>query len=292
MTRSPAVRVLPSAVTVLALSAGLTSVKFAMEDRPVVAVLLIGAAAILDALDGRIARMLDATSKMGAELDSLADGIGFGVAPGLVLYLTLLDGSNAGWLAALIYAVCIVLRLARFNTLATDTNRPPYAGDFFVGIPAPAAALAALTPLVARLQFGDGWWSDERVVFVWTVLIAGLAISRVPTLSLKSVSMPQHLVAITLVVVGIAAALLMTFPFILLLLLTTLYMLHIPYAVYSSRWLKAHPEHWDRAPKERREVRRAGRDLRRAGRRRVIPRPTRNRARAGTSRLGLRRPKA
>lgn len=284
MTRSPAVRVLPSAVTVLALSAGLTSVKFALDGRPVMAVLLIGAAAILDALDGRIARMLDATSKMGAELDSLADGIGFGVAPGLVLYLTLLDGSNAGWLAALLYTVCIVLRLARFNTLASDSTRPPYAGDFFVGVPAPAAALAALAPLVATLQFGEGWWSDQRVVFAWTIVVAGLAVSRVPTLSLKSVAMPQRLVAATLVLVGIAAALLMTYPFILLLLLTTLYMLHIPYAVYSSRWLKAHPEHWDRNPKERREQRRAGR-------RRVIPRPSRNRVRVGTSRLGLRRPK-
>lgn len=285
MTRSPAVRVLPSAVTVLALSAGLTSVKFALDHRPVAAVLLIGAAAILDALDGRIARMLDATSKMGAELDSLADGIGFGVAPGLVLYLTLLDGSNAGWLAALLYTVCIVLRLARFNTLATDTTRPPYAGDFFVGVPAPAAALATLAPLVAWLQFGEGWWSDHRVVFVWTIVVAGLAISRVPTLSLKSIAMPQRLVAATLVVVGLAAALLMTYPFILILGLTTLYMLHIPYAVYSSRWLKAHPEHWERAPKERRAQRRAGR-------RRVLPRPTRTRVRASNSRLGLRRPKA
>lgn len=128
-----AVRLLPSVVTILALCAGLSAVKFALDGDLGTALAMIGAAAVLDSLDGRIARMLDATSKMGAELDSLADSISFGVAPALVLYVTLLDGQSFGWIIALIYAVSIVLRLARFNTLLDEDDIPGYANEYFTG---------------------------------------------------------------------------------------------------------------------------------------------------------------
>ncbi|NEW36980.1 CDP-diacylglycerol--serine O-phosphatidyltransferase, partial [Nocardia cyriacigeorgica] len=116
------------------------------------------AAAVLDTLDGRLARMLAATTKIGAELDSLSDAISFGVAPALVLYIGLLSDNSTGWIIALLFAVSIVLRLARFNTLMDDDTRPDWAREYFVGVPAPAAALIALAPIALYVQFGDGWW--------------------------------------------------------------------------------------------------------------------------------------
>lgn len=135
--RPQAVRLLPSVITILALSAGLSAVKFALDGQLGTALGMIGAAAVLDSLDGRIARLLDATTKIGAELDSLSDAVAFGVAPALVLYVTLLDGSPFGWIVALLYAVSIVLRLARFNTLLEDDTVPAYAREYFVGVPSP-----------------------------------------------------------------------------------------------------------------------------------------------------------
>src|SRR5207249_8732194 len=153
----PGVRVLPNAVTVLALCAGLSSVQFALQDYWGFSIAAIGVAAVLDSLDGRIARLLDATSKMGAELDSLSDAIAFGVSPALVLYIWKLDGHRMGWVVALTFAVCMILRLARFNTLLDDTEQPPYAKEFFVGVPAPAGGLLALLPLIITVEVGhDG----------------------------------------------------------------------------------------------------------------------------------------
>ncbi|MGB6180281.1 MAG: CDP-diacylglycerol--serine O-phosphatidyltransferase, partial [Rhodococcus sp. (in: high G+C Gram-positive bacteria)] len=243
--RQGAVRLLPSAVTVLALCAGLSAVKFAIDDRLGLSIAMIGAAAVLDALDGRIARMLDATSRMGAELDSLADAISFGVAPALVLYLTLLEGSSGGWVIALIYAVSMVLRLARFNTLLDDDSRPAFAIEYFVGVPAPAGALIAFLPLALQEQWGPGWWTSYYVVATWTVLTAFLIVSRIPTFALKSVSVPPRMAAILLVLVGLAGAALITFPFILLIVLIALYLAAIPFSVRSQRWVAARPETWE-----------------------------------------------
>src|SRR3954462_5018387 len=187
MPSGPGVRLLPNAITVLAMCAGLSGVQFALTNNYAVAIGAIGAAAVLDSLDGGIARLLDATSKMGAELDSLADAISFGVAPALVLYVWQFQGNRVGWVVALVYAVCIILRLARFNTLLEDTEQPPYAKEFFVGVPAPAGGLLVLLPLILSIQFGaEGWWSAKLVVVFWTVAVAALLISRIPTLSLKT----------------------------------------------------------------------------------------------------------
>ncbi|WP_137875664.1 phosphatidylcholine/phosphatidylserine synthase [Rhodococcus sp. Q] len=265
---------LPSTLTILALCSGLSAVKFALGGELGIALAMIGAAAVLDSLDGRIARLLDATSKIGAELDSLADAISFGVAPALVLYVTLLDGSNAGWIVALVYAVSIVLRLARFNTLLDDDTAPSYTSEFFVGVPAPAGALIALTPLAAFVQWGDGWWSSFWVVTAWTVLSAGLIVSRIPTLAMKSFSVPRRMAAALLVGVALAGAALITYPFILLIVLVFAYLAHIPFAVRSKRWVAARPEVWDVKPSERRAIRRVTTGDRRS-----------------YSRLGLRQPR-
>lgn len=280
--RPHAVRLLPSILTILALCAGLSAVKFALDGELGIALAMIGAAAVLDSLDGRIARLLDATSKIGAELDSLADAISFGVAPALVLYVTLLDGSPFGWIIALVYAVSIVLRLARFNTLLDDDTRPSYEGEFFVGVPAPAGALVALAPIAAYVQWGDGWWSSYPFVVAWTVGSAALIVSRIPTLAMKTVSVPPHLAAGLLVLVALGAAALVTYPYILLLVLVAGYLFHIPFAVRSQRWVAARPETWDIKPAERRAIRARRRAVRRA--------PHANRR--SVTRLGLRRPRA
>jgi CDP-diacylglycerol--serine O-phosphatidyltransferase len=255
---SAGVRVLPNAITVLAMCAGLSAVQFTLAGQLPAAIAAIAVAAVLDSLDGRIARLLDATSKMGAELDSLADAISFGVAPALVLYVWQFEGNRVGWVVALVFAVCMILRLARFNTLLDDTEQPPYAKEFFVGVPAPAGGLAALLPLILTLQIGeDGWWNSDAFVMVWTVGIAALLISRIPTLSLKTIKVPAKAVAPMLVLVGLLAAAVITYPLVALASVLVLYLLHVPYAVRRHRWLAKHPEAWDVPPKERRAIRRA-----------------------------------
>ncbi|MFC5286933.1 CDP-diacylglycerol--serine O-phosphatidyltransferase [Actinokineospora guangxiensis] len=256
----PGVRLLPNAITVLAVCAGLSAVHFALNNQPAAAITAIAVAAVLDSLDGRIARLLDATSKMGAELDSLADAISFGVAPALVLYIWKFETYDRfGWVVALIFAVCMILRLARFNTLLDDTEQPPYAKEFFVGVPAPAGGLLVLLPLILAIQVGgtDQWWQSEAVVSVWTVAVSILLISRIPTLSVKTTRVPARAVAPLLVGVGLLAAAVITYPWIALSVVLVLYLLHIPYAVRRKHWLAGHPEAWDVPPRERRAIRRA-----------------------------------
>ncbi len=254
---NPGVRLLPNAITVLAMSAGLSAVQFALTRQLDLAIASVAVAALLDGLDGRIARLLDATSRMGAELDSLSDAMSFGVAPALTLYVWQLQGNRLGWVVALVFAVCMVLRLARFNTLLDDTDQPPFTKEFFVGVPAPAAGLLALLPLVVTAQAGrDGWWSNQAVVMVWIVAVAALAVSRVPTLSLKTVKVPAKVVAPLLVLVGLLAAGVITFPLLALAAAMVVYLVHVPYAVYRHRWLARHPEAWEAPPRERRAIRR------------------------------------
>src|SRR5947209_2267246 len=140
-------------MSVLAMCAGLASIRVALEGHPHVAIALIAAAAILDGLDGRVARALDAESRMGEEIDSLADAVNFGVAPAVVLYVSMLPGQPAGWVVVMLYAVSIVLRLARFNALLDDVSQPSFAREFFVGVPAPAAVLLAGLTIVAAAAF-------------------------------------------------------------------------------------------------------------------------------------------
>ncbi|MET0474804.1 MAG: phosphatidylcholine/phosphatidylserine synthase [Mycobacterium sp.] len=269
-------RILPSATTVLAICAGLTSIKFALDGRPHIALALIGAAAILDGIDGGIARALDAQSRMGAEIDSLADAVNFGVAPALVIYVTLLPSSPVGWIFVLLYAVCVVLRLARFNALLDDDTRPAYTREFFTGMPAPCGAVGSVAPLVAMLQFGHGWWTEPWFVCLWLVANAALLVSRVPTLALKAISVPPNAAPILLILVAAAAAALLLFPYILVLLIIVGYVLIIPFTIRSQRWVAARPEAWDVKPGQRRAVRRAAR--------RAAPN------RRSMARLGLRRP--
>lgn len=206
------IRILPSVMTVLAICGGLSSIKFAFDGKPYISLTLIAAAAILDGLDGRIARLLDATSRMGAEIDSLADAVNFGVAPAVVLYISMLADTPTAWVFSLLYAVCIVLRLARFNTLLDDDTAPAFTKEYFVGVPSPAGALMVLAPLAAYLQFGDGWWSSVWAICGWMVFVSMLIVSQIPTAAMKSVSVPPRMVVLLLALVTVAAALLLQYP--------------------------------------------------------------------------------
>jgi CDP-diacylglycerol--serine O-phosphatidyltransferase len=269
-------RILPSSMSVLAICAGLTSIRFALEGQPQVALALIAAAAILDGLDGRVARALDAESRMGAEIDSLADAVNFGVAPAVVIYVSMLHSSPAGWVAVLLYAVSIVLRLARFNALLDDDTQLPFAREFFVGVPAPAGAISVLGPLAAKLQFGAGWWTSPWFVLAWVVFCSALVVSRIPMRKMHALSVPPNLAALLLASLAIVAAAAFLFPFILVMVVIAAYLLYIPFSMRNHHWLANHPEAWGEKPKQRRATRRA---IRRA-------QPNRR----SMARLGLRRP--
>ena len=259
------VRLLPNAVTVLALCSGLSAVNFALAGRFDLCVAAIAAAAVFDALDGGLARLLDASSKIGAELDSLSDLVAFGVSPALLFYIWRLDGNRLGWVVALVFAVCMALRLARFNTLIDAEQRWPFAKEFFVGVPAPAAALVGGLPLLLWLQLGDGWWSAPLTVGLWALFAALLMVSRLPSISLKTARVPTRLVAPALVLVGLAFALLVAEPFLAMSAIAVGYLLLLPFTIYRFEWLKRHPEAWDVPTRERRAVARAARSARRLG---------------------------
>lgn len=286
---APGVRFLPNAVTVLALCAGLSAVQFALAGRFDLSVVAVATAAVFDALDGRLARLLDAATRIGAELDSLADLVSFGVSPALVFYVWQLQDNRFGWVVTLVFAVCMMLRLARFNTLIDAEDKYPFAKEFFVGVPAPAAALLAALPLYLWLHFGPGWWSTPVVVGLWALVAAALMVSRLPTVSLKMVRVPLRLVAPMLVVVGLTAAVLITAPFLALAVVALAYLALLPYTLYRYRWLARHPEAWDVPVRERRAVARAARSARRLGLRPPLRRRVAGRATAvarGLRRLG------
>jgi CDP-diacylglycerol--serine O-phosphatidyltransferase len=286
------IRLLPNAVTVLALCLGLSAVNFALAGRFELCIAAAFGAALCDALDGGLARLLDASSKIGQELDSLSDLVSFGVAPALVLYIWALQGTRLGWVVALIFAVCMALRLARFNTLIDDEGRPPFAKEFFMGVPAPAAALTAGLPLYLFLHFGPGWWSSPITVGIWALFTAALMVSRVPTLSLKTARVRPRWIAPLLVLVGLAAALLLTAPFLGMAVIALGYLLLIPYTVYRWMWLARHPEAWGLPIRQRRAVARAARSARRLGLRPPLRRRVAGRAGAvarGMAGMGRRR---
>jgi CDP-diacylglycerol--serine O-phosphatidyltransferase len=248
-------RMVPSAMTVAAICFGLSAVKFALDGRPTESMALLAAAAILDALDGRTARMLNATSKMGEEIDSLADAVNFGVAPAFIVYGTLLQDSQAGWIVVLLYAVCIVLRLARYNAML-DVDQPAFEKEYFVGMPAPAGAIGAIGPLAAKMQFGDGWWTSEWAVSIWMIGVSLLVVSAIPMRKIHTFSVSPKWTAplLALTAIGVAAAIM--YGYIVLMVIIVAYVIHIPFAVRTKAWLTEHPEVWEDKPKVQRHVRR------------------------------------
>jgi len=236
-------RLIPNILTLLALCAGLTSIRYGllgMWKEGVVAIVLAG---ILDGLDGRVARLLQGTSKFGAELDSLSDFVSFGVAPAMLLYLwTMQSAGGLGWAVVLLYTVCAGLRLARFNSMLGQPDLPPYAYNFFTGVPAPAAAGVVLVPMVASFEFGRGFFDRPALVSVFLLGVAFLMVSTIPTFSFKKVRIPTNWVLPMLLIIGALAAFLVTEPWLTLVVVGIVYIGLIPVSIRSFRRLKAQAE--------------------------------------------------
>jgi CDP-diacylglycerol---serine O-phosphatidyltransferase len=227
---------IPNMLTIGALCAGLTAVRFAFLGRWEHAVAAIIIAAILDGLDGRMARLLNATSKFGAELDSLSDFVSFGAAPALIIYLwsTNLAG-GIGWVAALFYAVCCALRLARFNTMLGDPNPPPWAKHYFTGVPAPAGAGIAVLPLMLVFEFGPGLFDRPAFGVVWLVVVGALMISRIPTFAMKQMRIARGMTVPALIGAALLIGALASAPWATFLTVGILYLATIPVSFMLQR---------------------------------------------------------
>lgn len=233
---------IPNLITLMVLAAGLTAIRFAAEGRFEHASLAIAAAAVLDGLDGRIARLLKGSSHFGAELDSLADFISFGCGPALVLYFwSLQELSTIGWLSAMSLAFAAALRLARFNVAATDTTRPEWMKGFFTGVPAPAGALLALLPLNLFIAGLPRFSGHAVLVAVFSIFVAGLMVSRVPTLSGKGKggAIPRNYVIPIIFGVVCVFLLLASHPFPTISAITIVYLALLPLGWTRYKALKA-----------------------------------------------------
>jgi CDP-diacylglycerol---serine O-phosphatidyltransferase len=225
----PVRMLVPNFITLLAICAGLTAIRLSTEGRMELAVAAIVFAAVLDGLDGRVARMIKGQSKFGAELDSLADFVNFGVAPGLILYFWQLhELNNVGWIAAMMFAISGGLRLARFNATMDDPNKPAFAANYFTGVPAPAGAITVLLPIY--LAFLGMPTLPAALTTAYTLLIAVLMVSRLPVFSGKTVRMrvPPELVLPVFVAVVFFIALLIGYPWHILSACSVVYLLSLP----------------------------------------------------------------
>ncbi|KWV93407.1 phosphatidylcholine/phosphatidylserine synthase [Erythrobacter sp. YT30] len=224
---------LPNAITAAALCSGLTGISFAIEGQWQYAVLAVVLAAVLDGVDGRIARMLNAQSRFGAELDSLADCISFGVAPALILFVWSLQGlPSFGWFAALGFAICMALRLARFNARIDIENQPHKSAGFLTGVPAPVGAGLAFLPVYLWIETGNDAFRDPLATTLWLGLIASLVISNIATLSWTAVR-PRRDVRLPLIAIaGMAVAASLIEPWWLLITLSVGYLVLMPYALF------------------------------------------------------------
>lgn len=232
-------KLVPSMLTLTALCAGMTSIQFAISERWEEAVLAIVIAAFIDGFDGAAARVLKATSKFGAELDSLSDFLSFGVAPATVIYLWILhDAGRVGWAAALVFAVAAALRLARFNSTQAEkeeSGNTDFKGGYFTGVPSPTAAGLAIWPMIISFQLEagrDSFFVTPLVIGAWVVFLAWMMISRVPTFSTKQVHLPQVFLIPALAAFAFFAALLISAPWPTLTLMGVVYLLSVPASIY------------------------------------------------------------
>ena len=223
---------LPNILTLGGVCLGISSIKFSIDGNFNLAVILILFAAILDALDGRVARLIKGTSEFGKELDSLTDFVSFGIAPVLILYFWELSNyGKLGWAISLIYSVCCVLRLARFNLTKTDTQQE-WKNNFFEGIPSPAGGLLILTPLIYELSDLKFDFNIREVTPYLTILIALLLVSKIPTPSLKKISISSKTTIFLLLTIGIIFIALLFYTFETLLIFSFAYLMSIPLSIF------------------------------------------------------------
>lgn len=227
-------KLVPNIVTMLALCSGITSIRYSILEDWSKAVLFIFLAALFDGLDGRLARMLKASSKFGAELDSLSDFVSFGVAPAILMYQwCLFDLPKIGWFFCLLYAMGMAMRLARFNTMLEDKTIPPYWSHYFTGVPAPAAAAMITMPLL--ICFGPSeaelYLHTHLFCGLWMCFVSYLETSRIPTISLKKTRIKASMTIPLLIIVALMANFLFTQTWLTLGILTAFYTLSIPVGI-------------------------------------------------------------
>src|SRR6202163_1677669 len=236
--RIPVRTLVPNIITLLALCAGLTAIRMAFENRYVLALAAIVFAAFLDGIDGRLARFLKGTSRFGAELDSLADFVNFGVAPALILYFWgLHELKSAGWIAALVFAICAALRLARFNVMIEDPDKPAWASNFFVGVPAPAGAITVLLPIYVQFLGLPHFEILNWLALGYTLALAFLMVSRLPVFSGKRPGkriLPEMVLPVFVLIV-LFFALLISYPWEVLTVGTLMYLMTLPLGWLSYR---------------------------------------------------------
>lgn len=234
----PVNSLIPNILTVLALCAGMSAIRFALQEKWELAVAAILVAGVLDGLDGRMARLLKGATKFGAELDSLSDFIAFGVAPSLVVYLwSTNELGGVGWICGLAFSTCCALRLARFNTALEDPDKPAWAGGFFTGVAAPAGGACVLLPMAIDFQLENSLTRTPALMAVWVLLIGFLMISRVPTYSFKRLRVKREHVLPVLLVVALCAAVLAVYPWFVLSVVAVFYLGSIPFSYRKHRSL-------------------------------------------------------
>jgi len=226
---------LPNILTLGGVCLGISSIKFSIDGNFSLAVTLILVASILDALDGRIARMIKGTSEFGKELDSLTDFVSFGIAPVLILYFWELNNyGKLGWAIALIYSVCCVLRLARFNLTKTEEQQE-WKNNYFEGVPSPAGGILILMPLIYELSGLNFQINIKNLTPYFTILIALLLVSKIPTLSFKKISISSKTTVFLLLAVVIIFTALLFYTFETILFFSFIYLLLIPLSVLIYR---------------------------------------------------------
>lgn len=240
LTSLPFRKIAPNIVTMLALCAGVTSIRYSIQQDWVKAVIYIFIAALFDGLDGRVARLLKGSTKFGAELDSLSDFVSFGVAPAILLYQWSMSSlPKFGWFFCLLMVIGQAMRLARFNTMLEADPQPEYWHNFFVGVPAPAAAAIAMMPVMISFDFPDINYIVRSHTFcaILLCLVSFLMVSRIPTISTKHMKVPSYMIMPLMLIVALFASFIITQPWLTLGLIVILYILSMPFVIMA--FLKA-----------------------------------------------------
>jgi CDP-diacylglycerol---serine O-phosphatidyltransferase len=233
-------KILPNALTLLGLCCGATAIRFALSADWKAAVIAILCAAIFDALDGRLARLFHVDGAFGAQLDSLADLVSFGIAPGVLVYMwTLYHAQGAGWAFALIFCACSAIRLARFNVESADHESGP--AGYFTGVPTPAAACLILLPMLLGFQFKGDAFSHPYISAAMIALTSWLMISRVPTVSFKRLQVPPRLKGPMIIVAALLLGSAFMWPWATLTIGLIVYLASIPFGIAAAAEMRRHP---------------------------------------------------
>lgn len=235
----PIRRLFPSVITVMAICFGLTSIRYALNQQWEMAVAFIIIAGFLDVVDGRLARFLKATSNFGAQLDSLADFVNFGVSPAIILYLWYLHKiqiKGLGWALVLFYAICSAIRLARFNSDLSEVDRPAWREGFFTGVPAPMGAYLAVLPMIISFEIEDiQKYCHPLYIGIYLVVIGILMASRLPTFATKKIAIHKEYISLVLVFFGLLVGVIIIQPWFSLAVLGLLYIFSFPFSVRAFK---------------------------------------------------------